>query len=295
MLREIIATQKCHGCRSSFRQVLLGSDSGKQCVNTLTHLVSRAGELVHAIQFCGDSNGGQTTLSHLYTSRSQMLSSLVPACLGGSFSSFVREMRLGCTSSNVLAVVIVIILSNACGKPATVPGSVDRWIDFVLEYVRSFPGLWQVVFASWGSIWNKFCNHFGSLGRVLATLGFLGPPHGGRVAKVIEKVICGFSVDPPPGPPLEIKSAEKHVEEHCAKVQHKRCLRTPSSLQNYGFVYAKPSFSHFHLYLQSNRKWCPMGPSLAPVWVVLGVGTRSMLQKVAHKVRHKRSLGPLQP
>ena len=44
-------------------------------------------------------------------------------------------------------------------------------------------------------------------------------------------------------------------------------LGTPSNHENDGFVYTKPSFSHFHLELRNNRKWCPMGIPLAPLGV----------------------------
>ena len=41
-------------------------------------------------------------------------------------------------------------------------------------------------------------------------------------------------------------------------------LGTPSNHENDGFVYTKPSFSHFHLYPQSDRKLAPKGTLLAP-------------------------------
>ena len=72
------------------------------------------------------------------------------------------------------------------------------------------------------------------------------------------------------------------LERTARKVLHKRCLGTPSNHENDGFVYTKPSFSHFHLELQNNRKWCPTGTPADPFgtpwasfWVfgrVLGTG-----------------------
>ena len=44
-------------------------------------------------------------------------------------------------------------------------------------------------------------------------------------------------------------------------------LGTPSNHENDGFVYTKPSFLHFHLYPQSDRKLPPMGTLLAPFGV----------------------------
>ena len=119
----------------------------------------------------------------------------------------------------------------------------------------SFASIWDVVSAPSVVILEAILNQFGRLGDVLETLGSPGAPKGGRVEKVTEKVVRGSFMGPPPGPPLEAKSTKKRetvvprstLENTVRKVLHRRCLATPSNLENYGFMYRKPSFSHFHL------------------------------------------------
>ena len=72
---------------------------------------------------------------------------------------------------------------------------------------------------------------------------------------------------PPRGVPISTKSDTNRetvgprsmLEGIVRKLPHKRCLGTPSNHENNGFVLMKRSFSLFHLEVQNNREWCPMG------------------------------------
>ena len=87
--------------------------------------------------------------------------------------------------------------------------------------------------------------------------------------KVVEKVVSGSS----PGTFFGSKSIKNYkkcvprstLERTVRRVLHKRCPGTTSNHENDGLVCPKPSFSHFHVELQNNRKLCPMGTPLAPL------------------------------
>ena len=145
-----------------------------------------------------------------------------------------------------------------------------------------FRHLFFSVFVVLGIVFKRCWCHFGV---VLVSfwcpwLSF-GNPQGSQVEKVTKKSVRGSFVVPPLAPRFEPKSTKsreqvvpKSTLEHTArKVLHKRCFGTPSNHEDKGFVDTKPLFSHFHLELQNNRKWCPKGTlwdAFAWFWEVLG-------------------------
>ena len=147
-----------------------------------------------------------------------------------------------------------------------------RLAGFVL---MSFYTILLAFLSDLGVILVSFWCYFGvilvSLGCLFATWGLPGTPRGGKVEKVVEKVVLGSS----PGTPFGSKSIKNckeivprsTLERTVRRVLHKRCPGIPSKRENCGFVYTKPLFSHFHLKLRNKRKWCPMGTPLAPLGV----------------------------
>ena len=137
-----------------------------------------------------------------------------------------------------------------------------------------------------GTLWGHFEVNFEIFvlvfGGVLSTLGSPGVPKGGRLEKVAKKWFLRPSWVFPPEPLWRPKSvnnykkspAEKHGEGHCAQSTAQGVSwDAPSNLQNYGFVYVKPPFLHFHLYFQNGSKRYPMDTPLggfrsrwAPFW-----------------------------
>ena len=88
--------------------------------------------------------------------------------------------------------------------------------------------------------------------------------------------VRGFYMGSPPGPPLEPRSATNRkkgipkstLKNIVRKVLQKRSLGILSNLDNYGLVERNQRF-RVQLDLQNNRKWCPMGTPLGPLWVLL--------------------------
>ena len=102
----------------------------------------------------------------------------------------------------------------------------DRSVDLFLEQVGSFTCLWDKFCTLGGRFGLNFGVIFVALGRVLATLGSLGVPKGGRLEKATEKMVLGSFVGPPRGSlsfgmQINQKSRksllEIHVGKHCAR------------------------------------------------------------------------------
>ena len=143
--------------------------------------------------------------------------------------------------------IYICIYPAACGKPATMPGSIDRSIDLLLERLSSCTGLWDALWHLEGHFGIHFSIILVVLGSVLASLGSPGSK-GGRVEKGAEKVVRGSFVGPPPGPPLEAKSANNRktfvprstLKNIVRKMLHKRSPRTPSNHENWSCVCTNP-------------------------------------------------------
>ena len=64
---------------------------------------------------------------------------------------------------------------------------------------------------------------------------------------------------------LSKSRCENHIDKHCAKSVAQEVSGTPSNHESCGFASTKPLFLKFHLYLQNDRKYFPMGTPLAPI------------------------------
>ena len=127
----------------------------------------------------------------------------------------------------------------------------------------------------------SFWRYFGVRWGLLATLGLPRAPLRGPSRKSDENVGSLTAFWPPLGVPLGSNFRyflyffgifSVYVFESIF-LRLLGSLGTSSNHENDGFVYTKPSFSHFHLELQNDRKWCPKGTLLdAFGWVLGGLG-----------------------